>query len=224
MKQGSIYATRLKKTFAKERNQAGSHEIPEPDDPVRRMCIGILGARMGEESARHSIDKLLKRMIDWNEVRVSHANEIQEAMGGSDSAMGEACHRLREALQDLYQRENRVALDRLKGLGRREARQYLEGIKGVDGYTVASIVLWSLGGHAIPVDDRLLAALRSANLVHAEATRDEVQAFLERNISASDAKEFCIVMRKFSPAKASTEKGGKATRSAKGGKKSPKKN
>lgn len=221
MKQGSIYATRIKKAFTKERSQAADHEVPEPDDPVRRMCIGILGAHMGEDAARAAIDKLLKRMIDWNEVRVSHANEIQEAMGGSDSAMGEACHRLRNALQDLYQRENRVALDRLAGMGRREARQYLEGVKGVDGYAVASVVLWSLGGHAIPVDDRLLAALRSANLVHAEATRDEVQAFLERNISATDAKEFCLVMRKFSPAKASAEKG-KSARSTKGAKKTSK--
>lgn len=221
MKQGSIFASRIKKAFAKERGRAVDAEPPEPDEPVRRLCIGVLGARMGEDAARTAVDRLLKKMIDWNEVRVSHAIEIQEAMGGSESSMGDGCQRLREALQDLYQRENRVSLDRLSNLGRREARQYLESLKGVDGYAVASVVLWSLGGHAIPVDDRLLATLRSANLVHPEATRDEVQAFLERNISAADAKEFCRVMRKFSPAKAGVEKN-KSARSSKSGKKSAK--
>lgn len=222
MKQGSIFASRLKKAFAKERGRAADYELPaEPDDPVRRLCIGILGARMGEDSARAAVDRLLKKMIDWNEVRVSHAIEIQDAMGGSESSMGDGCRRMHEALQDLYYRENRVSLDRLSNLGRREARQYLEGLKGVDAYAVASVVLWSLGGHAIPIDDRLLNALRAANLVHPDATRDEVQAFLERNISAADAKDFCVVMRKFSPTKSGAEKS-KPARSSKGGKKSSK--
>lgn len=201
MKQGSIYAARIKKVFARERARAEKFDLPAPDDPVRRLCIGILGVRSGEDAARAAVDRLLRKMIDWNEVRVSHPGEIQEAMGGADT-LGDGCRRIRETLQDLYQRENRVSLDRLKNLGRREARQYLEGLNGVDAYAVASVTLWSLGGHAIPVDDRLLAALRAADLVHPEATREEVQAFLERNISAADAREFCMVMRKFSPAKA----------------------
>lgn len=221
MKQGSIFAARLKKTFSKERQQKVDLSASELDDPVRRLCIGILGGCIGEEAARLGVERMLKRMIDWNEVRVSHAIEIKDAIGHADSELGDACHRLREALQDLYQRENRVSLDRLKGMGRREARQYLEGIKGADGYAVAAVVLWSLGGHAIPVDDRLLAALRAGNLVHPEASRDEVQAFLERNISAADAREFCIVMGKFSPTKGSADKG-KSARSGGGGRKTAK--
>ena len=47
----------------------------------------------------------------------------------------------------------------------------------------------------------LLQALRDADLVHPTAERGEVQAFLERHISASEAKEFCLVMRSFAPDK-----------------------
>ncbi len=82
-------------------------------------------------------------------------------------------------------------------MGRRDAKHFLEKLDGVDEFATAAVLLWSLGGHAIPVDDRLLEALRQADLVHPEATRAEVQAFLERNISAAEAKRFCLAMRTF---------------------------
>jgi hypothetical protein len=37
-------------------------------------------------------------------------------------------------------------------------------------------------------------ALRQAELVEPTATMEEVRAFLERNVAASDAKEFCLMM------------------------------
>ena len=33
--------------------------------------------------------------------------------------------------------------------------------------------------------------------MHPEATRAEVQAFLERHVGADEAREFCIIMRTF---------------------------
>ncbi len=94
-----------------------------------------------------------------------------------------------------------MSLERLRSVGRREARQYLEQLEGVDEYAAASVLLWSLGAHAIPVGDRLLSALRAAELVHPTATRAEVQAVLERHVSAAEAQEFCLIMRSFKPPK-----------------------
>ena len=74
-------------------------------------------------------------------------------------------------------------------------------------------MLWSFGGHAIPVSDPLLASLRAADLIHPTATRAEVQAFLERNINAAQAKEFCLVMRSFAvPKRAASSKSAKPSR------------
>ena len=68
------------------------------------------------------------------------------------------------------------------------------------------VALWSLGGHGIPIDDRLWQALRDADLVHPSADRGEVQAFLERHVAASEAKAFCILMRSFGEKAAGTAK------------------
>ena len=197
MKQGTFYAARLKKVYAKVRQATAKPELPEPDDPLYRLGIAILGVKYGDAEARRAVDRLLTVMTDWNEVRVSRPAEINAAMGDANPGRLEYCQRLINVLQSIYNRENRLSLDGLKQLGRREARQYLEGLNGVDEYTVASVALWSLGGHGIPIDDRLLQALRDAELAHPAADRGEIQAFLERHVAASEAKEFCIRMGSF---------------------------
>jgi hypothetical protein len=198
MKEGTRYGARLKKAYAKLRQGVSAPPIPELDEPLRRLMIGIIGVSQGDDKAERAVDALMSKMVDWNEVRISSAHEIVRAMGGGASQGGDIARRIVDALQYIFQLENRLSLDRLKKIGRREAREYLERITGADDYAVASVLLWSLGGHAVPVDDRLLQELRAADLVHPSASRSEVQAFLERHVSAADAREFCLTMRSFS--------------------------
>lgn len=197
MKNGTLYAERLKKTFSKLRQGAGAVTPPDLDDPLRRLAIGILGSEASEEEAEKAVGRLLASAADWNEVRVSTAAELQRVVGDRIPNALDRCRQLLSALQSVYDRENRMSLERLKTLGRREARQYLEKLGGVGEFAIGSVVLWSLGGHAIPVNLRMHDALRKADLVNPEASRDEVQAFLERNISSTHAKTFCLLMRGF---------------------------
>ena len=197
MKDGTRYAGRMKKAYAKLRQSVAEPKIPEVDDPIRRLAIAILGMDCGDAEAARAIDRIFTTMVDWNEVRVSSAVQVHRAMGdripqGLDRAL-----QLLEALQAIYEREHRVSLDRLHSIGRREARDYLEALGGVDEYAAASVMLWSFGGHAIPVSDKLLSSLHEAELVHPTATRAEVQAFLERNVNSAQAKEFTVIMRSF---------------------------
>lgn len=203
MKQGTAYAARLKKAFNQARASASVPPIPDADDPLRRLAVAVLGVRIGDDASEKVINRLFSNMVDWNEIRVTQVSELHGLIGDSLPDGIAQTQQLHDALHAVYQRENRMTLNRLAKLGRREARQYLETLGSLDPYVVASVVLWSLGGHAIPVDDRLLRALREAELVHPDATRAEVQAFLERHIPASDAKEFCLVMRASPPGKRS---------------------
>lgn len=196
MKDGTLYAGRLKKAYPKWKHAAGDVEVPEePDDPIRRLALSVFGLSGSEAQAERAIDRLLANVADWNELRVSLPAELCRALGDSISDGVGACQRLAQALQSIYEREHKISLERLKNLGRREARQFLETLKGVDEYAAAGIMLWSMGGHAIPVNDQQLHALKDAQLVHPTATRGEVQAFLERHIAADDAKRFCMVLR-----------------------------
>jgi endonuclease III len=215
MKSGTAYAARLKKAYTKYRGTLSAPEIPELADPLRCLAAAVIGVGVTEDAAERGIDRLLSTMVDWNEVRVSNASEVYEALGRTYPDGAARCQLLIDALQSIYDRENGLSLDHLANMGRREARQYLEKLAGVDEYAVASVLLWGLGGHAIPVNDRLFEALRQADLVHPAATRAEVQAFLERHVGASEAKEFCLNMRGFKPAKREPKRRTKSTRSGK---------
>ncbi len=195
MKDGTLYAERLKKAYAKLRKGSTAAEYPDLSDPIRCLAVGVLGTDFGEERAERQLNHAMAIMVDWNEIRVSIPLELAAAIGDLSEEGQRRCRNLIAALHAIYERENRVSLDRLQSIGRREARHFLESLKGVDEYAAAMVVLWSLGGHAVPVSNRLLDALRAAELVNPIATRAEVQAFLERNIAASQAKEFCMVMR-----------------------------
>lgn len=194
MKDGMLYAGRLKKAYKKLLTAVSKPDIPEPEDAMYRLAVGILGTECGDATAKRAVNRTFNTLADWNEARVSSAIELNRATGNLIPQGVQRCARLRAALQSIYNRENMLSLDRLRSMGRRDARRYLEELDGVDEYTVASIILWSLGGHAIPVDDKVLKALRDNELVNPEADRAEVQAFLERNISAAQAKEFCLVI------------------------------
>lgn len=215
MKNGTMYAGRLKKAYAKIRKAIPKPEVPELDEPLRRLAIAILGVETIEQEAVSAIDRAFTTMVDWNELRVSSAQELNKATGNTIPHGVEHCQKLLDALQAVYDRENLLSLDRLHNMGRREARHYLEQLNGLDEYGVASVVLWSLGGHAIPVNDRLLEGLRHAELVNPSADRAEVQAFLERHVSANEAKTFCIIMQSLSPKKTSSKAGAKAKSPAK---------
>ena len=128
--------------------------------------------------------------------------------------------RLIDALQHLYDKENTLGMDRLDNMGRREARQYLESLNGMDEYAVATVMLWSLGGHAIPVNDAMLQTLCDEDLVNPDATRAEVQAFLERHISAAEGRLFVTVMNSHKPGKSKKVKSGKKKTARKKSKKS----
>lgn len=207
MKEGTRYAVRLKEEYAKLRRTVGSPEVPELDEPLLRLGYATLGLTWGEEEAARAIDRALNTLVDWNEMRVSTPLQVLEATRYPLKDGRDRCATLIRVLQSVYNCENEMSLSRLRGMPRREAKHYLEQLNGSDPYIVASVVLWGLGGHAIPVNDRFLSALREADVVHPTADRAEVQSFLERHVSATDAKEFCLITRSLIAERGAGKKG-----------------
>ncbi len=194
MKDGTRYAGRFKRAYTKLKQGAAIPELPEWPDPIERLATAILGVESGDGPASRAIKKLNEVMVDWNEVRASYPSEIHRVIGNQVAQAELRSGELIRALNAIYNQEHVVSLDRLKTVGKREARHYFEQLDGIDAYASASVILWSLGGHAIPVGDRVLAVLRESDLVHPSANRADVQAFLERHVAADKAKETCLVL------------------------------
>jgi endonuclease III len=194
MKNGTEYARRVKRVFRQLQRESGGWKPGEPTDPTEQLIVAVLSLHTTPEQGRKALRRLCDHMVDFNELRVSAPGEIASLIKDLIPHNTERAKALLAVLNAVYQAEYCVDLRGLRNLGVREARKYLESLDGADAYTAASVLLWSLGGHAIPVSPRLLDVLRARELVDAGSTLPEVQSFLERHVSAADARVFCHLM------------------------------
>ncbi|MCK4625434.1 MAG: hypothetical protein KAV00_09005 [Phycisphaerae bacterium] len=212
MKRGTIYAKRVKRIYAQVKKQGEEPRIGDPTDPMEQLLLAALSQETSLGNARKALDKLLDSMVDLNEMRVSLPREIA-AIADEHIPNSRVCaSRFCTLLNSVFDRHNVLNLHLLHSMGKRDAKHWLEELNGIEPYHVASVMLWSLGGHAIPVNNLLLSALRKDDLVEPKASVSEVQSFLERHISPAEAKEFCLRMEGFSPRKSAS--GPKAAPSA----------
>ncbi|MBN1341380.1 MAG: hypothetical protein JXQ73_01805 [Phycisphaerae bacterium] len=202
MKSGTEYAKRIKKLFTRLKKEYGTPPKRDPTDPVDQLLFGILHRGTTTARAEKGLASLLGAMVDRNELRVSTPSELVELLGPGFQQATEKARALTQALNDVFARYHEIDLEDLKTKGKRDARKILEELDGVDPSTAAGIMLFSLDGHAVPVDENMLAVLREEELVHPDADVAEVQAFLERNVSASNAQAFTVLLRRYSEERA----------------------
>jgi endonuclease-3 len=197
MKHGTHYARRVKKLHQEIVRKFGKPDDGEPADPVDQLVIGILASCTSLTRAQNAYRKLRQEMVDLNELRVTPAVELAELIADSVPLAEEKARRVVAALNAVRKLQDALDLSFLKQRGRREAREYLESLDGVDPAVAAWVVVGSLGGHAIPVDLLTVYILRKDEIVDENANVAEVQGFLERHISASDARAFSDLLSRY---------------------------
>lgn len=159
----------------------------DPAEPV--LCEFVRSMLLWESTtpkAAAAMKRIESRVVDFNELRVCLARELLEMLGERYPRAAERAQRLRAALNDLYSRAHAVTLEHLTGTGKREAWTYLESLEGVPPYVVARVMLLSLGGHAAPVDGRILQCLVAAGAVEEGTTAEVVAGTLERRVRAGE--------------------------------------
>lgn len=197
MKRGSEYAKRIKRLYHDLVSKHGKPAAVEPVDPLEQLVIGILAIDSTEAKAQAVYRRITQQMVDLNELRVTPALELAAMIGDSVPHAADKARRIVEALNAVRRRQDTLDLSFLKQRGRREAREYLESLDGVPRAAAASVVLFSLGGHAIPVDDLTLYVLRKEGAIDTGADAIEAQAFLERHITAAEAPAFTLLLSRY---------------------------
>jgi endonuclease III len=200
MKNGTLYAKKLKQALSRIRGSAPQTPL-EYADAIEQLIVAVLSQEAGLSSAHRAMRQLREDMVDYNELRVSTPAEVVASIDKHISDAEKPAEALIRVLNAIYRNEFAVTLDRLAGKGVRETKAYLDELDGMTPYVSASVLLWSLGGHAIPVNDRALDQLRREELVDPAADTAEVQAFLERHISAADAKDFALDLAAYAASK-----------------------
>ncbi len=196
MKKGGDYAKKLKQLFQQLIKAYGRPEAGEPGEPVAQLVMAILADNTSEPKAAEAFERIRREMVDLNELRVTPPSELAGIIGQTVPAALDKAERIVSVLNRIRQRQDTLDLSFIKQRGKREAREYLESIEGLGRAAAARVMTYSLGGHAIPVDDLTLYVLRKEGIVEPKADAADVQGFLEHNIQANDGRVFCLLLNR----------------------------
>ncbi|MFA6044354.1 MAG: hypothetical protein WC718_05170 [Phycisphaerales bacterium] len=205
----------LKKLGSLLKRVKSMYALPEAEAPVtvlgadrvlNELMCSMLMWDATTSQARHALHRLQEHLVDLNELRVCVAEEIAEILGEKYPFAIERSLRLRTLLSDIYHREHSVHLTHLEGMGKREARSYLESLEGVPHFVAARTFAFALGGHAVPVDERLRSLLISEEVINEAATCASLSGWLERSIGADDIRECLHALQAWSDDEGHTPK------------------
>lgn len=217
MKDGAEFAKRFRAFYNKLKRGAVGGDRREPFPIIEEFIVAILARETSETQAVAAYKRLIENVVDLNELRVTTPREMAEFVGAGFPECAEKAEEITSVLSDIVSREGRLDLAALKSKKVREAREYLETLGGASPFAAAWVLSRCLGGHAVPVDQALIRALKADTLVSADAELPEIQAFLERLISSADARRFPSLLREYalrrtrSPKRAAASEPAKAT-------------
>lgn len=177
---------------------AGGPVPPNADAAVEELVFSFLLWESTTTLARSARLRLQTELVDYNELRVCLPNELAELVGPRDPRGEERAQRLRATLSEIYRREHAITLVPLVSAGKREAKLYLESLEGITPFVVARTLVVALGGHAVPVDDRLRDLLAGEGIVEPGTPVDVVTGWLERQVRSADAAQTAMMLQAWS--------------------------
>jgi len=217
MKNSKEHAQRLQRLYRELRRAHPQVEKTFYEDPVEALICGIISERMNESAAQRAFREITRAFVDWNDLRVSRAEEVAEALGRHAVGGRATALALTAALRGIFDEHHKVSLQNLKKLGKRPARQDLEKIEGVSRFAVNFCLLTSLDAHAIPLTEQMTDYLKRNGIIEANADQDDLEGFLTRCVAAKDAYDFYALLRRESESPKLSKKKPKGRSSGKGG-------
>jgi len=140
----------------------------------------------------------MRGAVDMNDLRVSLVKEQMGMIGVRYPLAWDRCALMRRTLMDLYKREHKMSLDRLRGITKRDAKAYIEGLAGITPFVASRTQLLGLGIHGVPVDQATVDVLVEAEVLSEASDPVEVAALLSRHVLAEDAVSAHTALRKAS--------------------------
>jgi len=167
---------------------------------IEHLLYAIIREGATREHADRAFKNLRTQFFDWNEVRVSSPQEIEDVLGKIPNP-GERSQRIIGVLQYWFELKYNFDMEDLakKGLkdaarqvarmlseiakaGMKEAGRVPARVTNGNDYVVASVIQQGLGGHAIPLDGPCLRVLRRLHVIDADDNLESARSSIEHSI------------------------------------------
>jgi endonuclease-3 len=156
---------------------------------LEALVLSILCEGTTEGKAQPAFERLKSDYFDWNEVRVSAAQELVEVLSDLPDREVKAT-RLRGALKYGFETTYSFDFDVWRKGKLKETIKKLAKLPWASDYVVARLVRDGLGGHAVPLDSLAIRVLSRLDLLDTSTALDQFRARLERIIPKGRSVEF----------------------------------
>lgn len=161
---------------------------------IETLIYATLLEDSSHEEAEAAFQRLFDYFFDLNEIRVSSVEEIKQVLGDLKAADWKA-FRLREALQDIFEKHFAFDMEGLKRKTLEAAQKELGAIPHQTEFAQAYTLQVCCTSHVVPVDESMLLALRWLALTDADSTGQQAADEVKSATKKSDAPQFCYLLK-----------------------------
>ena len=195
MKNATKHADEFKSLLKKLLKEEKPQPI-ESRDALQALVRGAMSFDVTDAKAEDAMKAINREFVDLNELRVATDLEIQEMLGQRYPAIEKRVAMITQSLNNIFEREHTLSLDRLKTISKKDARQFLRDLPEMHPFVEAYVMLFSFDGGAVPIDDEILKYLVEQEIVEPETTLEETQKFVEHSIKADDSYDTYMALRR----------------------------
>jgi endonuclease III len=195
MKNATKHAEELR-SLIKRLMKEHKPEAVEPQEPLRALVRGAMSYDVPDGKASDAVKAIEREFVDLNEFRVATDLEIQELLGQRYPQIEKRVALITQSLNNIFEREHTLSLDRLRSIGKKETRQFLRELPESNPFVEAYVMLFAFEGHAMPLDSEMLAALIDEEILEEGTTLEDAQKFVEHNIKADECADVYACLRK----------------------------
>lgn len=161
---------------------------------LEAIVFGICNQGTTSEQANQALSRFKDHFYDWNEVRVSTLQEIEDVLAGLPEPASRAIQ-LRRFLRQLFEKTYGFNLDALAKKPMKDALKALSEYDAFESdYVLAAVIQKALGGHAIPVDPPIRRALERLGIADADTDEAALRSLLERAIPKNRGADFALLL------------------------------
>ncbi len=194
MKNATKYADTLK-SFLRKMTRDYKAPPKETQPALKALVRGAMSFDVPDSKAEDAMKAIEREFVDLNELRVATELEVQEMLGQRYPRIEDRVTMITQALNNIFEREHTLSLDRLKDLSRRDARQFLRELPSIHPFVEAYVMLFAFDGHTCPIDEPMLDLLRDEEIVEETTTLEDAQKFVEHHLKDSECFDFYWAMR-----------------------------
>jgi len=198
MKDSKEYSAKIRKLYLSLKKNSPKVQKVSYDEPLDAVVYGIVSRSITEQAAHAAMKRFSDYFVNLNDLRVSRVEEIVETLGLDDVQLAKSIAvNLRTVLKAVFEKFNVTSLEALKKKPKRSARTMLEKFVGDNRFVIDYCMLTALKAHAIPLTDQMIGFLKENQLVDSNSSYEEIEGFFARQVSAENAYEFYILLRRF---------------------------